>query len=71
MNGDDLEAYWRELVDICPCAVSGSAGYSLLMEIGMEKHAAIPKGWSHHPTKSEKKDQTWLLFIVSQLWKWE
>lgn len=51
MNGDDLEAYWREVVDICPCAMSGS----LLMEIGTEKHAAIPKGWSHHPTKSEKK----------------
>lgn len=54
MNGDDLEAYWRELLDICPCATSESAGYSLLVEIGTEKHAAIPKGWSHRP-KGEKK----------------
>lgn len=55
MNGDNLEAYWRTLLVICPCAMSGSVGDSLLMEIGMEKHAAIPEGWSHRLTKGEKK----------------
>ena len=63
VNASDLEAYWREMVDIHSPARSGPGGQSpltLLMEIGGEEHAITLTGWPHHPTKGKATNKPYL-----------